>query len=59
MTILIDNVSDDGSWRREMLAQPLSKSDLRVIISELEHALRVEREKNKALLAEIEHLTSG
>lgn len=59
MTLQIDTVSEGGSWRRELLAQPLSVSDLRVIISELEHALRVERERVKQLLAEIEYLTSG
>ncbi len=40
---MIDNQSDGGAWRREMLAGPMSVSQLREMVSELEHSLTVSR----------------
>jgi hypothetical protein len=54
----IDNCSDGGSWRREMLARPLSVSQLREIISELEHALTVERSRTSAMVSELAAATA-
>lgn len=54
--MIIDNVSDGGSWRRELLARPLSTTELRVIISELEHALAIERKLLAEVQAELKRL---
>lgn len=40
---MIDVDSPPGSWRRELLARPLTVTECRQMISELEHALRVSR----------------
>jgi hypothetical protein len=49
----IDTESQGGSWRREMLAQSLSTSQLREIVSELEHCLLVERQRTKDLVIKL------
>jgi hypothetical protein len=46
---MIDDKSEGGAWRRELLARPLTISHLRQMISELEHCLAIERRKNEAL----------
>jgi hypothetical protein len=51
-----DTESEGGAWRREMLARPLTVSQLREVISELEHCLAVERRRTRELVAEIEKL---
>lgn len=40
---MIDDKSDGGAWRREMLAGPLTVTQLREMVSELEHSLAVSR----------------
>jgi PIN domain nuclease of toxin-antitoxin system len=49
----IDTESEGGSWRREMLARPLSTSELRNIISELEHCLTVERARTRDMVTRL------
>ena len=49
----IDTESDGGSWRREMLARPLSTSELRNIISELQHCLTVERARTRDMVTRL------
>jgi hypothetical protein len=46
---MIDDQSDGGSWRREMLAGPMTVSQLRDMVSELEHSLSVSRRNFDAL----------
>lgn len=50
---MIDKESEGGSWRREMLARPLSTNQLREIISELEHCLSTERRRTSDLLLKL------
>jgi hypothetical protein len=57
-----DTISPGGAWRRELLARPLTVSQLRQIISELEHCLAIERKRSDRLrdeLHEIKSRTSG
>lgn len=49
----IDTESEGGSWRREMLARSLSTSQLREIVSEMEHCLSVERQRTKDLVIKL------
>lgn len=40
----IDTQSEGGSWRREMLAGPMNVTQLREMVAELEHCLKVARD---------------
>jgi hypothetical protein len=42
--LTIDCESEGGAWRRELLARPLNVSELRDMIEELEHCLKVSRD---------------
>lgn len=46
---MIDDQSEGGAWRREMLAGPLTVAQLRDMVSELEHSLAVSRRNFDAL----------
>jgi hypothetical protein len=46
-----DNISEPGSWRREMLNKPLNVTQLRDIIAELEHLLAAEKRKTAEAVA--------
>ena len=50
---MIDDKSEGGAWRREYLARSLTTSQLREVISELEHCLAVERKRTKELGKEL------
>jgi hypothetical protein len=50
---MIDDQSEGGAWRRERLAQPLTVSQLRDMVSELEHCLAVERRKVHELVSRL------
>jgi hypothetical protein len=56
---MTDTESEGGSWRREMLARPLTVSQLREVISELEHCLAVERRRTRELTAEISRISGA
>lgn len=46
---MIDDQSEAGAWRREMLRQPLTVTQLREIVAELEHSLAVTRRDFEAM----------
>ena len=41
--MIIDTESPAGAWRRDMLNSPATTTQLREVISELEHCLKVSR----------------
>jgi hypothetical protein len=49
--MIIDNISEAGSWRRELLARPLNTAQLREFILELEHLLAAEKRKTAEAVA--------
>lgn len=55
---MIDDKSEGGSWRRELLARPLTISQLRQMISELEHCLAIERKRSNRLRDELHEIKS-
>jgi hypothetical protein len=47
--MIIDNESPPGAWRDEILKGPATVSQLREIVSELKHALKLAEDENKRL----------